>query len=89
MTKPRDVNDPTFGGQLKDSRPSQSRSYGAWMLGGLVALAVVLGVLFMLPHDNDRAAMDGRSDSSPTSTSGSGANEAAKPATAPRPAAMH
>lgn len=86
---PRSVNDPTYGGEVDVRDEPASRSVGGWIVGGLVVLAVVLGGLFMLPHDNDKAATNGRSDTSAASTTGSGTNAPDTPATAPRPAAMH
>lgn len=87
--EPRNVNDPTHGGEVNVSSQPESRSVGGWIVGGLVAIAVMLGIIFMLPHDNDKAATEGRPDTSTASTPGSGTNAPDKPATAPRPAAMH
>lgn len=85
---PRNVNDPTYGGELNARPLPESRSFGGWIVGGLVALAVLLGVMFILPHDNDKAATNARPDTSTASTTGSGTTSPEKPATAPRPAAI-
>ena len=90
IREPRNVNDPTYGGEVNVNNQRQSRSVGRWIVGGLVAMAVLLGIILMLPHDNDKAATEARPDTSTSSsTTGSGTNAPDKPVTAPRPAAMH
>jgi hypothetical protein len=55
-----------------------------YIVGGLAALAIILGVIFMLPHRTDSEAVNGRPTSAATTT-GSGAMSP-NPAATERPA---
>jgi hypothetical protein len=46
----------------------QIKSNYSYIIGGLIALAVILGVLVMLPHRTDNEAINGR----PGTTTGAG-----------------
>lgn len=67
------ANDRTVGAQ----------SNARYIVGGLVALAVVLGVIFMLPHRTDNEAVNGR----PATTTGAGSTSPAPTASRPAPPA--
>jgi hypothetical protein len=61
-----------------DNEGLEVRSNTRYVVGGLAALAIILGVIFMLPHRTDNEAVNGRPTSAATTT-GSGA-------TSPNPA---
>jgi hypothetical protein len=73
--------------ELRANNPANNeglevRSNTRYIVGGVAALAIILGVIFMLPHRTDNAAVNGQPTSASTTT-GSGATS---PAATPRPA---
>lgn len=80
--------------RLKDSRYDQmrqpeKRSFTGWIIGGLVALAVVIGVVLILPHRTDDTAVNGRPTTTDATTVGAGSGLPNTPALGQRPATDH
>jgi hypothetical protein len=70
--------------ELRTNNDLEPRSNTGTIIGGVVVLAVILGVIFLLPHRTDTEAVNGRPTSGAT-TSGSGAMSP-NPAATQRPA---
>lgn len=79
---PNNVNDPNYRASNRRA-PANDSSYTGWIIGGAVALAVILGFVFLLPATNSNMTSNnnnGTTVSSParpaaplSSTTGSGA----------------
>ena len=54
-----------------------------YIIGGVAVLAIILGVIFMLPHRTDNEAVNGR----PATTTGAGSTSPAAPTRPAPPAA--
>jgi len=63
----------TYENDPNRNRLRNDNSYLGWIIGGALALAVILGVFFMVGRDNtNTASNDGKNASAPATT-GSGA----------------
>ena len=85
------ANDPD---SLKDPRydrmrQPEKRSFTGWIIGGFVALAVILGITMLLPRSTDIAAVKGRPVSTDATTVGASAASPNTPALGQRPATDH
>ena len=86
---PNNLNDRNYTAGSRRAAANDS-SYMGWIIGGLVALAVILGIVFLLPMNNSNTASNNTNETTassparpavpPASTTGSGA-------TSPKPAA--
>lgn len=91
---PNNVNDPNY--TARNRAAANDSSYTGWIIGGVVVLAVILGIVFLLPSNNSNMATNDNNRntlSSParpaaplSSTTGSGATspEPTTPAPAPK-----
>jgi hypothetical protein len=78
--------DPSLNRALDNTPPGNRRG---WMVGGLLALAVIIGIFFLIPHSNDDAAINARPQAQVESTKGSAVSASKQPVTAQKPEAMH
>lgn len=70
--------------ELRANNENIRGSSSSYIVTGIIALAVVLGVIFMLPHRTDNEVVNGR----PTATTtGAGSTSPAMPARPAPPAA--
>lgn len=83
------ISDPAYAKRNPNVRGNDDRSYAGWIIGGLVAVAVILGFMFVMPMANTNSANNNtngtattpvRQAAPPASTTGSGATS---PAPAP------
>ena len=55
----------------RTSRPmTEDRSYTGWIIGGIVAVAVILGIFLMTGRNNDTTATNNRTTTSAPATTG-------------------
>jgi hypothetical protein len=88
------INDPAYTVRNPRIRADEDRSYGRWIIGALVAVAVIMGIMFLLPTSNPNTASNnnnGLSTSSPArpapaTTTGSGSSSPATQNPNPTPA---
>lgn len=50
------INDPAYAMRNPRLRPTEDRSYAGWIIGALVAVAVILGFVFLFPMTNSNTA---------------------------------
>lgn len=89
------ISDPAYANRNPNVRGNDDRSYGGWIIGALFAVAVIVGIMFLLPMTNTNTANNSTNGTAMTpvrpatpssSTTGSGATSPA-PATSTAPAA--
>lgn len=89
------ISDPAYANRNPNVRGNDDRSYAGWIIGGLVAVAVILGFMFVLPMTNTNTANNSSNGTAmtpvrpavpPASTTGSGAMSSAPAAPTPTPA---
>ena len=84
------VSDPAYVNRNPNVRADGDRSYAGWIIGGLVAVAVILGFMFVLPMTNSDTASNmnnGTTASSPVRPATPPASTTGSGATSPAPAA--
>ena len=86
------ISDPAYANRNPNVRGTDDRSYGGWIIGALFAVAVIVGIMFLLPMTNTNTANNNtngtattpvRQAAPPASTTGSGATSPAPATTAP------
>lgn len=90
------ISDPAYANRNPNVRADDDRSYAGWIIGGLVAAAVILGFMFVLPMTNTNTANNNNNGTTasspvrpavpPASTTGSGAMSPAPATPTPTPA---
>ena len=83
--EPNSLKDPRYDRM----RQPQGRSLTPWIIGGIVALALVIGGIMILPHRTDSTAVNGRPTTIDSATVGSGSASSSTPALGQRPATDH
>ncbi len=76
-------NNQGLNNQGLNNQGLEVKSNAGYIVGGLAMLAIVLGVIFMLPHRTDSEAVNG----GPATTTGAGATSPAMPTRPAPPAA--
>ena len=87
------INDPAYTAPNARLRASEDRSYGGWIVGALVAVAVILGFVFLFPMTTPNTASNSNNGTTastpvrpaPAATTGSGSTSPAPAAPTPAP----